>query len=385
MRLGGGAVRRRRSITSRKSPIHFSRQKRIFLFEVIGQNGGNLVKSPASSYFLKMPSAKVVIDDIPFLSEDALQLRLRWAKALGGIREVSVQNAEWLELLGDDGRNTLAIEGEFFEKKELEETLLRQDSAQDRLLGAMNFFDAALSGYEFALRQAQENEPRVDKSLILQFHAMLFRRIPRSFSQEPGTWSLGERKVQRAGFSPLPPARIEPAIRRLLSFVNNSQLPAWRLAAVSHALFEFIHPFPDGNGRVGRLLVNFILLSRGLLPIIVKGIHEKDRERYYSALEATNAGAEAFFAKEWEEPSADFARSLEQLFRVALAESFDFIICRRMRERGELFPISEVARLTGRKPTSFRVACSQKRFISRRFGRQRWSHPKLLGEPPALL
>ncbi len=54
-------------------------------------------------------------------------------------------------------------------------------------------------------------------------------------------------------------------------------------AAYFHAKFENIHPFADGNGRVGRLAMNYLLVLHGHPPII---IHEEDRKEYYAALEA---------------------------------------------------------------------------------------------------
>lgn len=54
-------------------------------------------------------------------------------------------------------------------------------------------------------------------------------------------------------------------------------------AAYFHAKFENIHPFSDGNGRTGRLLMNYLLLTLNHPPVI---IHEEDRREYYAALEA---------------------------------------------------------------------------------------------------
>ena len=59
--------------------------------------------------------------------------------------------------------------------------------------------------------------------------------------------------------------------------------------AYFHAKFENIHPFADGNGRVGRLAMNYLLVLHGHPPII---IHEEDRKRYYAALEAWDARQE---------------------------------------------------------------------------------------------
>ena len=53
-------------------------------------------------------------------------------------------------------------------------------------------------------------------------------------------------------------------------------------AAYFHAKFENIHPFADGNGRTGRLVMNYLLLTNNHPPVI---IHEEDRKSYYSALE----------------------------------------------------------------------------------------------------
>ena len=60
-------------------------------------------------------------------------------------------------------------------------------------------------------------------------------------------------------------------------------------AAYFHAKFENIHPFADGNGRAGRLLMNYLLLLWDHPPII---IHEEDRKAYYDALERFDSSQE---------------------------------------------------------------------------------------------
>ena len=64
---------------------------------------------------------------------------------------------------------------------------------------------------------------------------------------------------------------------------NKRKSPPLVLAAVVHNQFENIHPFQDGNGRVGRLLLNNILLKHGLSPV---NIELKNRGEYYAALQA---------------------------------------------------------------------------------------------------
>lgn len=72
-------------------------------------------------------------------------------------------------------------------------------------------------------------------------------------------------------------------LEELLDVPDNKALTA---AAYFHAKFENIHPFADGNGRAGRLAMNYFLVLHNHPPII---IHEEDRKRYYGALEAWDA------------------------------------------------------------------------------------------------
>src|SRR5205823_1370647 len=67
-----------------------------------------------------------------------------------------------------------------------------------------------------------------------------------------------------AAFIPPPPDRVGPLLEDLISFLDLRDLPAVAQAAIAHAQFETIHPFGDGNGRVGRSLIHVVLRRRGL-------------------------------------------------------------------------------------------------------------------------
>jgi len=67
-----------------------------------------------------------------------------------------------------------------------------------------------------------------------------------------------------AAFVPPPPDRVPGLLDDLLAFCNTDSLPAVAQAALAHAQFETIHPFVDGNGRVGRALIHLVLRRRGL-------------------------------------------------------------------------------------------------------------------------
>ncbi len=93
-----------------------------------------------------------------------------------------------------------------------------------------------------------------------------------------------------AEFIPPPPEYIEPLLQDLCNFCNDDALPALVQSAIAHAQFETIHPFVDGNGRVGRALIQMILRRRGLAPRIVPPISlilATRSKAYIGALTAT--------------------------------------------------------------------------------------------------
>ena len=82
-----------------------------------------------------------------------------------------------------------------------------------------------------------------------------------------------------------PQSRIIGLLKELIIWYEKykKKYPGIVLASVAHNQFENIHPFRDGNGRVGRLLLNNILLKHGLPPV---NIDLKNRQEYYKALQA---------------------------------------------------------------------------------------------------
>jgi Fic family protein len=72
-----------------------------------------------------------------------------------------------------------------------------------------------------------------------------------------------------ARYIPPPETEVEPLMSDLVAFVNREDLPGVAQAAIAHAQFETIHPFLDGNGRVGRCLIHVVLRRRGVAPRFV--------------------------------------------------------------------------------------------------------------------
>jgi len=96
-----------------------------------------------------------------------------------------------------------------------------------------------------------------------------------------------------AEFIPPPPELVAPLMDDLLRFVARDDLPASVQAAIAHAQFETIHPFADGNGRVGRALIHIVLRKRGLAPRFVPPVSlvlAADSTRYVGGLVAFREG-----------------------------------------------------------------------------------------------
>jgi Fic family protein len=79
-------------------------------------------------------------------------------------------------------------------------------------------------------------------------------------------WIGGGSTPEHADFIPPPEGRLPGLLDDLCLFASREDLPAVIQAAIAHAQFETIHPFPDGNGRVGRCLIHVLLRRRGLTP-----------------------------------------------------------------------------------------------------------------------
>jgi Fic family protein len=138
----------------------------------------------------------------------------------------------------------------------------------------------------------------------------------------PGGCSLSE-----ATFVPPPPHEVLRVLSELEGFLHSgSELPVLIQVGLAHAQFETIHPFLDGNGRVGRLLITFLLTERKRLarPVLyLSHYFKRNRTEYYERLQAVRD------AGEWEEWLAFFLQGVAEVADEA-AQTAGAIL--RMRE-----------------------------------------------------
>lgn len=127
-----------------------------------------------------------------------------------------------------------------------------------------------------------KNEPLTEQ-LLKHIHYLVIKNID---NQNAGQYR--KRNVRISGSQHVPPdfLTVQDEMEKLMKWYdeNKSILHPVELAAIFHHRFVYIHPFIDGNGRTGRLLMNFILMQNGYPPAIIKSKPE-NRLVYYETLE----------------------------------------------------------------------------------------------------
>lgn len=143
---------------------------------------------------------------------------------------------------------------------------------------------------------ARLNELPLSLRLIREIHARLLRGV-RGGERSPGEFRTSQNwigpegcSLAQATFIPPPPVEMSRVMGDLESFFHDpATMPALVKIGLTHAQFETIHPFLDGNGRVGRLLITFLLCQSGILrqPLLYLSYYFKlHRQEYYDRLQA---------------------------------------------------------------------------------------------------
>ncbi|MFA5345732.1 MAG: Fic/DOC family N-terminal domain-containing protein [Candidatus Omnitrophota bacterium] len=154
------------------------------------------------------------------------------------------------------------------------------------------------------IKAMNEGLKRLDKlplslRLIKEVHATLLTKARSSTNPYPGefrksqNWIMGTNPAD-ARFVPPPPEYVMEAMSDLEKFFySHEDLPILIKAGLIHSQFETIHPFLDGNGRTGRLLITFYLCQQGILerPVLYLSEHfKKHRDLYFSMLDEYRKG-----------------------------------------------------------------------------------------------
>lgn len=144
-----------------------------------------------------------------------------------------------------------------------------------------------------ALITSVSSDKRITESAIKSAHRALMKDVPRE-QESAGEYRLVQNWIDGSNHSPLdaifvppPPENVEYLMKDLFSFANRDDVPVLAQAAITHAQFETIHPFTDGNGRIGRSLVNAILRRKKITTRVVVPIASylvANRQAYFNDL-----------------------------------------------------------------------------------------------------
>jgi len=158
--------------------------------------------------------------------------------------------------------------------------------------------------YVAALDNGLDSQYPIGHKLVHDLHRILLSGVEGS-DRRPGSYRDRQNMIGRDGaqlsdarFVPPPPgAPLEDRMNNLLQFMREppDNIPALVATAIGHYQFEAIHPYEDGNGRVGRLLISLCLCRYGLLaqPLgHVSGYFKRHRREYYDALLAVSTNGE---------------------------------------------------------------------------------------------
>lgn len=231
------------------------------------------------------------------LDEAFVELRDR----MGGLPNPVEAEGIWTSIWYEEAHNSTAIEGNTLVLKQVERLLADGVAVGDKELSEYLEVRGYATAAQWVYGQALEPGTWSDGELLTltevrQVHDMALGPAwdvaphPSATERErPGSFREHDIHPFPGGMMPPPWTEVPAAIRGWLDdlpHIAGAEYPMEALAQL-HSRFEQIHPFLDGNGRAGRLLLNLVLVRLGYAPAI---IYKRDRTKYLDALRAADAG-----------------------------------------------------------------------------------------------
>ena len=224
---------------------------------------------------------KIVKDPLNFeLSEREIKA-IKKLEAEIPIKISHLSERDWKKFSKLFSYNTNAIEGSKLNQKEVKE-ILEYDKWPDKSKEDI----AEAYGVDEAIRFIRKTKDHISANLLKQIHKIVFKNS-KDFAgkfRKKGQEVVVTNKSGKIVHEGAPQTRINYLLKELVEWYNKNKkkYPALVLGAVIHNQFENIHPFADGNGRVGRIILNNILIKHNLPPI---NLNLKNQIEYYNTLQ----------------------------------------------------------------------------------------------------
>jgi len=263
------------------------RKVRVYLGADLSSEELNLKRKRAEAELRERLKESQAIGD-PFITALSLSdlKELETLEARGGVRVLHLSELDWVKFKEAFTYDTNAIEGSLVEAKEVGDILRKRRWPDDRSKEDIS----ETYGVAEAVDHIRETEEHVSLKLVKELHKIVFKNSKqfagkfREKNVEVVVADAYGNVVHRGA----PSQQVERLLKELVRWYNQNKkrYSPMVLAAVVHNQFENIHPFQDGNGRVGRLLLNNVLLKHNLPPL---NIEMRNRTQYYAALQAYEA------------------------------------------------------------------------------------------------
>jgi Fic family protein len=146
-----------------------------------------------------------------------------------------------------------------------------------------------------ARRALEEGQP-ISEHLIRSAHQVLLS-FGRGAQKQPGAYKreqnfIGAERQGKVYYVPISPEQLGPAMAELVRFIHTSSFRPLIRTAIAHVEFEALHPFADGNGRVGRMLITLMLWRLGVLSqpnFFLSGYFENNKDEYVFRMREVSA------------------------------------------------------------------------------------------------
>ncbi len=177
-----------------------------------------------------------------------------------------------------------AMEGTTLSFGETKELLESGRTAGHKPLGEQLVILGFAKAYDVIIREAANPETTLDSGFVKDIHSIIFEDAlkvsPEYVARPVGAYRTDERYIKGVDIQLSAPANISNDLENLLYRFGNNTLSLKEIAEF-HITFEQIHPFADGNGRVGRLLMAYQAIQNNIIPPLIKN---ENRDEYLNAL-----------------------------------------------------------------------------------------------------
>ncbi|WP_236045275.1 MULTISPECIES: Fic family protein [Pseudooceanicola] len=232
----------------------------------------------------------------PLATEDLLARVSARLGAIGGLQaalSAEERQEAFLRAVTGEAMASFAIEGASLPADQIEASVVASLAYRGAERPLLRRTDAIAE----LMLEARAGAAPLDGALLLRWHDLLFHGIE---VEDRGRWRTFPMEIVRGAtgrredvlYVAPPPIRVAQEMTRFLDWLAQDRHPAPIRAALAHLWFESIHPFSDGNGRIGRAIIEHVFArsgagaGEGALPFSLSRQIEADKRGYYAALQA---------------------------------------------------------------------------------------------------